>query len=92
MQETLLGQQDTAGKGEKTVAVNVNNHSVVFPERKVTGLKIKETAISQGVAISEDFNLFQVKHDGRLDPVSDDQTLELHEHDEFRAVAPDDNS
>jgi Multiubiquitin len=76
----------------KTVTVTVNGKAVVFHEHRATGAAIKAAAIAQGVAIQPDFNLFEVKGPGKLKPVGDADPVELHEHQEFRAVAPDDNS
>lgn len=80
-----------AEKKEKTITIFVNGNPVAFTEHKATGLQIKEAAINQGVSIQLDFNLFELKG-GKLHPVSDDQTVELHKEQEFRAVTPDDNS
>lgn len=65
---------------------------VVFDERHVTGLQIKTTAIAQGVAIQPDFVLYEVGPHGQLRPVGDADTVTLHERQQFRATAPDDNS
>jgi len=75
-----------------TVTVTVNRKPVTFQDRQVTGLEIKQTAIDQGVAIELSFNLYEVKGHDRLDPIADDQRMTLNERDEFRAIAPDDNS
>lgn len=82
---------DKDKKENKTITVDVNGNPVAFTQHKVTGLQIKETAINQGVSILLDFNLFEVKG-GKLHPVSDNQTVELHKGQGFRAVTPDDNS
>lgn len=92
MQENLIEQEHSHEKDAKIVTVKVNNKPVTFPDHKVTGLEIKQTAIQQGVAIQEDFNLFRVKGGGKLDPVADDERVTLHKDEEFRATAPDDNS
>lgn len=77
---------------KKTLTVKVNNHGVTFTEHKVTGSVIKSTAISQGVPIQQDFQLFEVKRGEPLKPIGDDEVVTLHEGEEFRATAPDDNS
>ena len=82
---------DKDNKEEKTITVKVNGNPVAFTEHKVTGLQIKEAAINQGVSIQLDFNLFEVKN-GRLNPIADDNKVNLHKDQEFRAVTPDDNS
>lgn len=76
----------------KAVTVKVNNTSVTFSERHVTGAAIKATAIAQGVQIQSDFALFEVKGQGKLKPVGDQDRVTLNDNDEFRAIAPDDNS
>jgi|GEM_PF-5446326 hypothetical protein len=73
------------------VMVKVNNLPVTFLKRTVSGLTIKETAIDQKVAIQSDFNLFEKKGED-MKPIKDTQLVHLKEGDEFRAVAPDDNS
>lgn len=76
-----------------TITVKVNNQPVVFHRRHVTGLEIKRTAIAQGVAIKPDFVLYAMKPNGELGPViRDDEKVNLKTCDEFRCVAPDDNS
>lgn len=76
----------------RAVTVTVNGNEVVFQVHEASGAQIKATAISQGVAIQQDFNLFRVKPEGGLQPIGDAETVKLHEHEKFRAVAPDDNS
>jgi len=75
-----------------TVTVTVNRHPVMFTERHATGAEIKATAIAQGVPIQQDFALFEVKGQGKLKSVDDDERVNLNDNDEFRAVAPDDAS
>ncbi|MBD2302323.1 multiubiquitin domain-containing protein [Nostoc sp. FACHB-190] len=80
------------GKNPKTITVTVNERPVTFLEQKATGLEIKQTAIKQGVAIQEDFVLFEVKGNSPLKQIGDCETVNLHEKQKFRATAPDDNS
>jgi hypothetical protein len=75
----------------RTIRVTVNNQAVELPEREVTGLEIKQDAISQGVQIQLNFPL-SVKHGDRYVPVGDDEPIRVHEGEKFLAVAPDDNS
>lgn len=89
----LAHQNEAAVSQEKkTIVVKVNNRDVTFTEHKITGAVIKSTAIAQGVPIQQDFQLFEVKHGEPLKPIRDDQPVNLHEHQQFRATAPDDNS
>lgn len=76
-----------------TITVKVNNKSVRFTKRKVTGLEVKQTAIDQKVAIELNFVVYPVKPEGGLGKaIPDDKVVVLKECDEFRCVAPDDNS
>lgn len=74
------------------ITVQVNGNDVVFEQRRAKGAEIKATAIAQKVAIQQDFALFEEHGEAPLKPIADDQTVELHPHQKFRAVAPDDNS
>jgi Multiubiquitin len=75
-----------------TITVAVNNRPVNFTVHKVTGAEIKAAAISQGVPIQQDFQLFEIRGGAPLKPIMDGQVINLHEKQEFRATAPDDNS
>lgn len=78
---------------DKIIIVKVNRQDVIFKNKKATGEKIKSNAIDQGVQIQQDFNLFEkIGGSGKLKPINDDQIITLHTKQEFRAVAPDDNS
>jgi hypothetical protein len=79
-------------KPTHAITVSVNERKVVFHQHEATGAEIKATAIAQGVPIQPDFNLFEVEGHGTLKPVGDHDKITLHEHEKFRAVAPDDNS
>ncbi len=74
------------------VTVSVNGKTVTFQQHRVTGLEIKQTAIAQGVSIQLDFALFKVNPGGHLKQIGDNEEVSLHKDEEFRAVAPDDNS
>ena len=76
-----------------TITVKVNNNPVKFTNCRVTGLEIKQTAIAQGVRIEVGFVLYPVKPDGGAGAaIGDSEKVKLSECDEFRCVAPDDNS
>ena len=79
---------------DKKIAIDieVNNKPVVLHQRAVTGHGIKAAAIEQHVAIELDFLLYIVHDQGQLDPVQDDEKVEVHKHERFRAVTPDDVS
>lgn len=92
MQIDAAKDTESTHKKPKTITVTVNERPVTFSEHKATGLEIKQTAIKQGVAIQEDFVLFEVKGNSPLKQVGDCETVTLHEGQKFRATAPDDNS
>ena len=78
-----------------SIAVTINNRPepVRFSKRRVTGLEIKQTAISQGVPIEVCFVLYRVGKDGSLSPsIGDDETVTLKDCDSFRCLAQDDVS
>lgn len=76
---------------KRSVTIKVNRNDVKMPRRRATGLEIKQTAINQGVKIQLDFLLYRIV-DGQQVPVRDNERLTLHECEEFRCLAPDDNS
>lgn len=76
----------------KQVVITVNFKPVTMPDKRATGLEIKQAAIAQGVNIQPDFVLFRDKGHGRRDPIRDDEKVELHRGDKFEAVPGDDNS
>ncbi|MFD4660306.1 multiubiquitin domain-containing protein [Kitasatospora sp. NPDC058444] len=75
-----------------SVTVKVNNQDVTLPDREVTGLEIKQAAISQGLPIDVGFQLSVKRSHGRYEVVDDDEPIRVHTHQEFLAVPPDDNS
>lgn len=81
-----------AAKPAHPITVSVNERDVQFPDRKATGAEIKAAAIAQGVQVQPDFALFELKGQGTLKQVADDEQVTLHPNQKFRAVAPDDNS
>lgn len=88
-QQLVTEQSATA---THTITVLVNERPVIFHQHKASGAEVKATAIAQGVSIQPDFNLFEEKGHGTLKPVGDHDTVTLHPHQEFVAIAPDDNS
>jgi Multiubiquitin len=78
-------------EGHHPVTIKVNNQPVEFKTHHAMGLTLKETAIAQHVKIELDFSLFK-RSDGHSEPIADDQRIQLHQGEEFRAVAPDDQS
>jgi hypothetical protein len=84
----------TAERGDTTqiITVTVNGNPVTFTERRATGLQIKKQAIDQGVTIQLDFVLYLERGQGQRVPIGDNEEVTLHNHQSFRALAPDDNS
>lgn len=82
-----------APEHHRPVTVTVNNKPVVLPERRVTGLQIKEAAIAQGVEIKLDFHLVEEAHAHHpARKIADDQTIIVTEHSVFTANDGDDDS
>lgn len=78
----------------KSITLKVNvTHEVHFAKRHILGIEIKETAIAQGVPIDIGCVLYRLKREGGLGPaIGDHDRITLRRCDEFRCVAPDDNS
>lgn len=72
--------------------VTVNTKPVPMEDHRVTGLQIKEAAISAGVEIEADFQLSIRRPNGKFEVIGDDEVVTINRTSEFRAVAPDDNS
>jgi hypothetical protein len=74
-----------------TILMN-NTHTVKLPDKRTTGLEIKEAAIAQGVPIQLGFVLFRLTAGHKQHPVRDDDKSTVHDGEEFRCVDNDDNS
>ena len=79
-------------KKKRTVEIEVNGRDVKMPVGDATGLAIKEAAISQGGSIQLNFMLQMELANGTSKVIGDTDTVHLHEHLTFTAIAPDDNS
>jgi hypothetical protein len=91
METPTSAPDDLSRKGPK-ITVIINNCPVVLHQHKLTGLEIKESAISLGLPIDIGFQL-SVKHNhGRYEVVGDDEMIKVRADEEFLAVPPDDNS
>jgi hypothetical protein len=77
---------------EPTIRITLNEHQVVVPHHRMTGLAIKEFAIAQHVPIQIDFVLSEEFQDGKSKIIGDHDTVAVHNGSKFNAVAPDDNS
>jgi hypothetical protein len=84
-------EAEAAPDRARPITVTVNGQPVTLPDREVTGLEVKQSAIAQGVPIGLDFQL-SVKRGNRYQVVADTDTIKVHQGQEFLAVAPDDNS
>jgi len=74
------------------VTITVNENPIEMRQERATGLEIKQAAIAQGVQIQSDFVLSLELGGHRTRVVGDQESIELHVHQRFVAVAPDDNS
>lgn len=83
------GAQKTQGCRSKTITIMINEKPVTFQEHNVTGMEIKETAITQGLKIHNDLVLFKMNPNCCLKQIRDNETVILHEAACFCAVAPD---
>jgi len=88
IKESTRGEQTK----DETITVTVNEHRMMFHQRKATGLEIKKMAIAQSVPIQLDFVLFEVEGPGHLKRINDDHMITLRMGEAFRAVTPDDKS
>jgi len=70
----------------KTITILVNNKPVEMPKEDATGLEIKEAA-----GVPPDFTLY-LRRGSHLDEVGNDESIKLHEHEEFVAVSGQDVS
>jgi hypothetical protein len=70
----------------KTITIEVNNKPVEMPNRDATGAEIKHAA---GVPL--DFTLY-LKRGHELDEIGNDDTVKLHEREQFVAVSGQDVS
>jgi Multiubiquitin len=77
---------------QQRVTIHVNNKPVEVDAPRISGLAIKEAAIAQGVEIQLDFQLAEVKGEGKRQIVGDDDTVTVNKNSQFVATAPDDNS
>jgi hypothetical protein len=77
--------------GKPNVTIEVNKKSVEVTGPRLSGLAIKQAAISQGVSIELDFQLAEIKPNGR-DIVGDEDVISVNKNSKFVATAADDNS
>jgi hypothetical protein len=78
-----MGEQEQAAtaKKPKEVTIVVNNRDVDLHSKDVTGAEVKAAA-----EVPADFQLFQ-EHGKKLEPVTDNEQIKIHEGERFRAVS-----
>ena len=81
-----MTQKVIAEKPAKTITVFVNNREVVLPDKHETGAEIKAAA-----GIPPDFKLY-AEHGHDLDLVGDEEHINVHAKERFRAVSGQDVS
>jgi hypothetical protein len=86
------GPKPGNGPKPKEIAIEVNGKTVTMAEREATGFEIKQAAVAQQVNIQIGFVLQQELPNGSSAIIGDNDTVRLHEHLRFTAIAPDDNS
>jgi hypothetical protein len=92
LEEAIHELEELEHKHPKPVVIRVNNKPVEMPDKRATGLEIKEVAIQAGVNIKADFVLFAVLANGKQEVVKDDQVIKLHRDQYFEAIDNDDHS
>lgn len=89
----IAAESTTGRPGHRThVTIKVNKQPVRLDDDHVTGLEIKQAAISQHIAIQLDFVLSENLPHGGTTIVGDADRITVHEDTRFTAVAGDDNS
>ncbi|MGC4174487.1 multiubiquitin domain-containing protein [Demequina sp.] len=83
--------QEAATKPQKSFDIIVNKKHVPVSDHSMTGLEIKQAAISAGVAIELSFQLAEIKNKKRK-IIGDSDTVGVKEGSEFVATSGDDNS
>lgn len=78
---------------QRLIVIQFNDEPVRFQRgAELTGLEIKQTAISQGVDIELDYVLSVINHGGHGREVGDADVVKITERIEFCAIPGDDNS
>lgn len=76
----------------RVVEIIVNKKPVEMDTNRASGLQIKQAAITQGVQIEAEFQLFRLLGGDRRKLIGDTDEIELHKGEKFAATAGDDNS
>jgi hypothetical protein len=72
--------------------ITVNERSVEIEGPRVTGLQIKEAAITAGLPIALDFLLTEEEANGRAKVIGDADIVTVEKNSRFDVVSGDDNS
>jgi hypothetical protein len=67
--------------------ITVNNKPVPMDEHRTTGSGVKKAAIDAGLPIEPDFQLSEVRPNGELRVVGDDEPITVNKNSEFRVAA-----
>ena len=78
-------------KNQHQVEIQLNKKPVRIGGPQTTGLKVKEAAIAQGVAIQLDFQLAEIRGKKHV-VIGDGDDVTVHNGSQFVATAGDDNS
>ena len=81
-----------AKEGKVKVTIHVNEKPVDLEKKNVTGMEIKQAAISQGIPIQPNFVLLKELGGGNTEVVGDDEKVKVTDESRFAAIHPDDNS
>ena len=92
MPETLEENVSRDHEKHEQIEVTVNGRPVSLPKEDLTGLEIKQAAISQGVPITLSFILQLELPNGNGRVVGDNDPIKVHPHERFTAIENDDNS
>lgn len=88
----MTSEQQTMAAHTETVTIHVNELPVELTQRHVTGLTIKQAAITQRVPIQLDFVLSEELGDHRTRTIGDQEHVTVTTHSRFLAIPNDDNS
>ena len=82
----------SATPGTHPVTITVNRQPIKVEGPRVTGLEIKQAAIAQGLPITLDFVLSEIRPNHRPRIIGNDTVVTVNKNSEFTAVADDDDS
>lgn len=83
--------EEATKKPAKSFNIIVNNNQVPVMDHSLTGLQIKEAAITAGIQIEIGFQLAEIKNKKRK-IIGDNDIVGVSEGSQFVATASDDNS